>query len=388
MSLIDDLSPQARNVPESEIVAVFNYARGKEGLIPLWVGEGDRPTPGFISRATKKSLDEGETFYTWQRGIPPLREALADYYRRHYGGRHEPENFFVCGSGMQAIVMAVTSTCGPGAEVICPAPYWPNIAAAVEIASARPVPVLLEFGDAGWQLDVGRIEAAIGPKTRAIFVNTPSNPTGWVASRDTLADILEIARRHGLWIISDEIYSRFYYPGHRAPSFLDVIEEHDRILFVNSFSKNWSMTGWRVGWVRAHPELGQVMENLIQYSTSGVPAFLQRGAVAALEQGDAYVEEQKAQAQTARDMMCDRLLATNRVRLVRPEGSFYVFFAIDSVRDSLGESYRIIDAANIALAPGAGFGPGGEEFFRACFLRKLDDIEAASGRLAEYISKL
>ncbi len=386
MSLIDHLSPPARNAPESQIVAMLNYGRDREGLIPLWVGEGDRPTPDFISRAASQGLENGETFYTWQRGIPPLREALASYYERHFGGSHDPETFFVTGSGMQSIVLAVTAVCPPGSEVVYASPSWPNISAALAISGSTPVSVPLEFGESGWILDTQRIADAVTPKTRAIFLNTPSNPCAWVASRENLDDILDIARRHGLWIIADEIYSRFYYAGHRAPSFLDVAETDDRIIFVNSFSKNWSMTGWRVGWIKASAELGQVFENLIQYSTSGVAQFMQRGCVAALEEGEDYVEDQKARARSARDALCDALLATNRVRMVRPEGSFYAFFAIDGLEDTARAGYRIIDEANVGLSPGTGFGPGGEQFFRACFLRRQDQVEEAAGRLAEFIS--
>ncbi|MEX3006887.1 pyridoxal phosphate-dependent aminotransferase [Hoeflea sp. TYP-13] len=386
MTLLDDLSPQARNVPESSIVAVVNHARLRGDVIPLWVGEGDLPTPSFISDATVKSLRDGETFYTWQRGIPPLRQALADYYGRHFGGSHDPETFFVTGSGMQAIKLSIEAICGAGDEVVYLSPSWPNIAAALEISSAQAVPVALDYTDNGWTLDLERLAGAIGPKTRALFINTPSNPTGWTASEAELQAILDLARKAGIWIMADEIYSRFYYAGHRAPSFLDVMEERDRILFVNSFSKNWSMTGWRVGWIKAPAELGQVFENLIQYSTSGVPQFLQRGCVVALNEGDAYVEEQKERARHGRDVLCDALMATNRVRLLKPEGSFYAFFSIDGMEDTGKAAYRIVDEADVGLAPGSGFGPGGEAFLRACFLRRLDHVQTAAERLARFIS--
>ncbi len=387
MSFIDHISPLARQAPESGIVAVVNHGRQKENLIPLWVGEGDLPTPEFITRPTIRSLEAGNTFYTWQRGIPPLREALADYHIRHFGGRHEPENFYVTGSGMQAIKLAVEAICPPGSDIVYASPSWPNISAAAEISGLRAVAVKMRFGEAGWSLDLQRLADAITPQTRALFINTPSNPTGWVASEADLRTILDLARRHGIWIIADEIYSRFYYSGHRAPSFLDIMDDSDRILFVNTFSKNWSMTGWRVGWVRAPSELGQVFENLIQYSTSGVAHFMQEGAVAALNEGDPYVEQQKERAADARGVLCQALLATNRVRLVPPEGSFYAFFAIDGLEDTRSAAIRLVDETGVGLAPGSGFGPGGESYFRACFLRRLDQVEDAAGRLAEFLLK-
>ena len=375
MSLVDLLRPKARQAPESGITELIAYGRGREGLIPLWVGEGDMATPSFISEAAVEGLRAGETFYTWQRGLPELREALARYYQRHFGGSFAPEEFIVTGCGMHAILMALQATVGAGDEIAYLSPAWPNLAAAAAIAGARPVPVSLEFSGNGWYLDRERLEAAIGPRTRAIFLNSPSNPTGWTASLETLRDILALARRHGLWIIADEIYALFHHEGGRAPSFLDIAEPDDRILFVNSFSKNWAMTGWRVGWLRVHPDLQQPFENLMQYSTSGVPQFLQRGAAAALDQGDAFVAEQVARAKKARDMVVDALSATGRARLVAPAGAFYLFFGVEGMTDSRRAAFEIVDQANVGLAPGTAFGADGEGFFRLCFHRRLDQVE-------------
>jgi len=236
-NLIERLSPEARNAPESGIVEVFNAGWGRDDLIPLWAGEGDLPTPGFISRAAKESLDRGETFYTYQRGIPQLREALAAYHEDLYGRAFSPDRFFVTGSGMQAIQLAVQAVTCAGKEVIVPTPAWPNISAAVEIHGARAVSVPMREEETGWRLHLEDIEAAITPETTALFLNSPCNPTGWVASESLLKDVLALARSRGLWIIADEIYALFYYgTGRRAPSFYDVAEEDDQIVFVNSMS--------------------------------------------------------------------------------------------------------------------------------------------------------
>ena len=388
MALFNELGPQAQSLPESKIVAVVNHARERDDVIKLWVGEGDLPTPDFICDAAVQSLRNGETFYTWQRGIPPLREALAGYHERHFGGRHDPETFFVTGSGMQAIKLVIEAVCTAGDEVVYLSPSWPNITAALNIFGVQPVPVVLDFQPSGWTLDMDRLATAISPTTRALFINTPSNPTGWTATEQDLKAILDLAREKGLWIIADEIYSRFYFGGHRAPSFLDIMEEDDRILFVNTFSKNWAMTGWRAGWIKAPSEIGQTFENLIQYSTSGVAEFVQRGAVVALNDGDAWIEEQKEKARRARDILLEALTATNRVRFPAPDGAFYAFFAIDGLEDSEAAVYRLVDEAGVGLSPGAGFGPGGEAFLRACFLRRLDHVEMAAQRLAKFVSSL
>ena len=279
MNLIESLRREARAAPVSGIEAVANYGRDRKGLIPLWAGEGDLPTPDFINAAAMRGLGNGETFYTWQGGIPELREALARYHERHFGMEFSPDEFIATIGGMQAITLALQATAGAGDEAIYLEPAWPNFAGAAGVAGAKPVPVPLAEGDNGWYCDIARVEAAVTPRTRVIFVNTPANPTGWTADTDTLRALLDLARRRGLWIVADEIYALFHYGGRRAPSFMDIMEPEDRILFVNTFSKNWAMTGWRVGWLRTHPSLGRMFENLIQYSSSGVAQFLQRGAM-------------------------------------------------------------------------------------------------------------
>ncbi|MEM7302548.1 MAG: pyridoxal phosphate-dependent aminotransferase, partial [Pseudomonadota bacterium] len=344
MSFTPHLSTAARDLPESGVVAVMNFGRTKENVVPLWVGEGDLPTPDFISQAANKGLADGETFYTWQRGIPELRQALANYHQRLYKKPMQPDRFFVTGSGMQAIMLAVQAVAGPGDEVIVPAPYWPNIHAAVSINRSTPVVVEMDFDPvAGWSLDLEKIERSITPNTKAMFLNTPSNPTGWVADRETLQALLELARKNGLWILADEVYARFVYDRDAAPSFYDVIEPDDRLIFVNTFSKNWAMTGWRVGWISAPPELGQVFENLVQYNTSGVAAFLQRGAVTALAEGEGFFQMQLDRARKGRDILSDALSQSGCASFAKPDGTFYLFFHIDGEDDATDLAYRLVD---------------------------------------------
>jgi aspartate/methionine/tyrosine aminotransferase len=387
VSILNSLSPRALAAPESGIVEVVNYARGRDGLLPLWAGEGDLPTPDFINRAAMASLAAGETFYTWQRGIPELRQALCDYYLRHFGVSLPMEHFYVTGSGMQAIQLAVQAITSPGDEMIYLTPAWPNISAALEISGARSVGVPLRFENSKWTIDIERLEAAITPRTKGIFVNTPSNPTGWTATHQDLAALLGLARKNGVWIMADEIYALYYYAGGRAPSFLDIKEADDRIIFVNSFSKNWSMTGWRVGWIVAPPETGQVMENLVQYSTSGVAQFMQKGAVTALNEGDDFVRSNIEKATRSRDILCDALIATNRVETLMPDGAIYAFLKVDGITDSRQAALDIVDKTGVGLAPGTAFGPGGEAFLRACFLRDPAQVADAAQRLCDYILK-
>jgi aspartate/methionine/tyrosine aminotransferase len=384
--VLSALRREAREVPDSGIVEVFNYGRGREGLIPLWAGEGDLPTPDFICDAAARSLASGETFYTWQRGLPELRSALARYHGRQFGREFPPERFFVTGGGMQAIQIAVAATAGTGAEVILPTPAWPNFAAAVGISGARPISVPLAFEGTRWALDLDRLFAAANERTRAIFINSPANPTGWTATEAELHAILSFARERRLWIIADEVYSRFVYDGvERAPSFYDLIDADDRVIFVNTFSKNWAMTGWRIGWLSAPPALGDVIENLIQYSTSGVAAFMQRGAIAALDEGEDFARMQIARAATGRAIVCEGLAGSNRVRFAWPDGAFYLFFTIDSAGDTGKLALTLVDEANIGIAPGTAFGPGGEAFMRLCFERKAEDLSEATRRLRAWL---
>ena len=327
------IRPAIRTLEPSGIVEVADFGRGRQGLIQLWVGEGDRPTPDFIIQAAKDSLDRGETFYTYQSGIPPLREAIARYVAGVYGpapggGDFSPERFFVTIGGMHALDIAVRMTVGPGEEGLVLSPAWPNFAGALGANGARAVFVPLDSGER-WALDAGRLAAAVTPATRAILFNSPANPTGYVATREELVAVLDLARRRDLWIIADEIYGRLTYGERRAPSFHDVMAPDDKILFVQTLSKNWAMTGWRIGWLEAPPALAPAVENLIQFSTSGVPVATQRAAIAALDQGESFFGDMRARMRASRDHLADALKATGRVRFSLPEGAFYLFCTVD-----------------------------------------------------------
>jgi aspartate/methionine/tyrosine aminotransferase len=379
------IRPEIAAIETSGIVEVFDYGRHKQGLIPLWVGEGDLPTPAFIVEAAKASLDRGETFYTYQAGVPQLREAISVHMSAHYGGGLGPERFFVTIGGMHALDIAFKMTVGPGEEALVLSPAWPNFAGALAANGAKAVFVELDARPA-WRLDPERLRAAITPKTRAILFNSPANPTGYVASREEIVAVLAIAREHGLWIIADEIYGRIVYSGTRAPSFHDVMQPDDKILFVQSLSKNWAMTGWRIGWLEAPAALAPVIENLVQYSTSGVPVPTQRAATAALTQGEPWIAETVARLRQSRDIMVEGLSATGRVELAAPEGAFYLFPKMLGVEDTRALCFRLIDEAGVGAAPGYSFGPGGEGRLRLCFAGAPKQTAEATRRLAAWLT--
>jgi aspartate/methionine/tyrosine aminotransferase len=384
---------EAQSAPASGIVEVFSYGRNRPGIIPLWAGEGDMPTPAFICEAATRSLAAGETFYTYQGGIPELREAIARYHERLFGGSYDANRFFVTLGGMQAIQTAVRLAAGSGDEVLIPTPAWPNFTGALTVAGARAVEVPMRSGPQGWALDMAPLADAVTPRTRAIVINSPSNPTGWTASRDEQQGVLDLARRHGLWIIADEIYGRYVFDpavtvgNGRAPSFRDLMSADDRILFVQTFSKNWAMTGWRMGWLEAPPALGPTIENLIQYSTSGVPVFMQRAGIVALEQGEGFVAHQIARAKRGRDIV-GGLAKAGLVELPPPQGAFYAFVKVPGATDSRRLALQLVDDSNVGVAPGFTFGAGGEGYLRLCFSRRADDLEEAVRRLTPALEKI
>ena len=386
MSLVSSLRSEAVNAPASGIVEVSSYGRAREGVIPMWVGEGDTPTPSFISDAATRSLAAGETFYTWQRGIPDLRDAIARYMTRTYGLPFEREQFYVTGGGMQAVQIAIRMIAGVGDEVIIPTPAWPNFSAAVGISGATTVTVQQSFGNQGWTLDVDLMAKAVTPRTKAIVMNSPSNPTGWTATLDELRSVLDLARSARACGSSPtrSTGGSSTKPSAPPPSTMSW-KRTDRIIFVQTMSKNWAMTGWRLGWIECPPELGPIVENLIQYSTSGSPVFIQRAAIAALDHGDSFIAHQIARARQSRDVLCDALASTGKVLFLKPAGAFYLFFSVDGVTNTREAALRMIDDVGVGVAPGTAFGPGSEAFFRLCFARSPEQAGEAANRIRKWV---
>ena len=390
--LVSGIRQSQQDEPDSGILSAVNHGFGRKGLIPLWTGEGPFKTPEFICEAASKAMYDGETFYTWQRGLPELRDALARYHEKFWPGRFSSERFFITGGGMQAIQVALQLLVDKNDEIVIPSPTWPNFPGPMRMMEAKPVFVPMLYDQQKWSLDLDKMHDCIGPKTKAICLISPSNPIGWVASREDLIAIRDMAREAGVWILADEVYSRFYYGDYgsgpaRSPSFMDVCDQDERVIYINTFSKNWAMTGWRIGWLQAPAALGPAIERIIQYNTSGTAAFMQKGALAAIENGEDFVEMQIEMARSCRDKVADALGQINNVSFEQPNGAFYSFFRIDGLSDSLGATLRIIDEANVGLAPGGTFGPGGEGFLRMCYLRDPDNLDEALDRLIRWLRK-
>lgn len=373
-----DKMAQLRVSPIAEISAL---GMGDPEVIPLWYGEGDLPTPGFIGEAAAAALRDGHTFYTYKAGLPELRATIATYLSGLYG-EIGPERVAVTSSGMTALTLVAQALLDPGDNLVIVAPVWPNIAAAVAIMGGEPRLVGLDpTPGGGWRFDLDQLFVACDHRTRGIFVNSPSNPTGWVISTEEIAALLEFGRRRGLWLIADEVYGRIVYGNRAAPSFLAAASPQDRVIAVNSFSKSWAMTGWRLGWMVTPPELLPEFEKLIEFNTSGAPTFLQHAGIVAIRDGEPFIGQFVARCRAARDAAIEALQSCRRVEVARPEGAFYAFFRVDGMTDSLAFAKEALARTKVGLAPGIAFGPMGEGCMRLCFAREPQAVVDAIERL-------
>src|SRR5258708_4660773 len=322
-------------LPGSRIAAIADYGRDRAGLIPLWFGESDVPTPGFTRAAGTRATRDGHMPYPAKRGVPELRQALAHYMTGLYGRAVDHERIQVTASGMSAIMVALQCLIEPGRSIVSVTPVWPNANAATRIlgGAVREVPLdTTQNGDR--TLDLDKLFAAIDATTALLFINSPGNPTGWVLDPAPMRAILEHCRARGIWIMADEVYTRITFEGEVAPSFLELAEPDDRLIVINSFSKTWCMTGWRLGWLTVPPEFAPYLEKINEFNTSGAADFTQRAGIAAVRDGEAFVAEARAVYRTNRDRIFERLSQLPRVRLSRPRAGFYSFFAVDGEPDS------------------------------------------------------
>lgn len=381
------LRPSLEKIPTSLIREVAHAGMGKEGVIPLWFGEPTVPTPGFICEAACRALAEGDTFYQANLGLPALRSALSAYTNSLYGTSIRAEHVTVTASGMNAIMLAMQSLIDPGDEVVTTGPLWPNLPAVPEILSGvvRTVPLIADTG--GWRLDLDRLIDACGKRTRVILINSPNNPTGWTMDHQQMRDLLGFARARGLWIISDEVYARIVFGRPAAPSFLEVAEPDDPLIVVNSFSKTWAMTGWRLGWITAPVMLSRTLEKLTEFNIAGPPGFVQKAGLEAVRRGEPFIAETVEHYRKARNLVTARLHAMPRVRLSEPAAAFYAFFQVDDMAGSLSFASRLLEDAGIGLAPGAGFGTAYDSYLRLCFAAATPLLEQALDRLGQFLQR-
>ena len=360
---------------------------GDPKVIPLWFGEGDLVTDELIRDAAKQALDDGDTFYTHTRGRQDLRDALKRYLDALYGIDLDPDRITVPGSTMLGLTIAVQMALGAGDHAIIVGPSWPNVESTCRVTGAGVDFVRQRQTSSGWRLDMDDVRAALRRRTRALFVNTPCNPTGWVMQPEQQAELLDLCRERNILLIADEVYHRNVFDGDVAPSFLSIAGDDDPVIVVNGFSKAWAMTGWRIGWVVAPSRFAESWAVLSECFNTGATVFVQRAAIAALEHGEEVVARLRGQYAHGREIVGEVLGRCPRVELTAPEGAFYVFPRVQGLRSSLAFAQGVLEEEDVGIAPGYTFGPGNEAYFRLCFAQSHERLREGLERIVRYIER-
>jgi hypothetical protein len=384
------LSQSADRVPASRIRELAEIAMSMDGVLRLYFGESSLPTPEYIKQAAVRALADGYTFYTENAGLPSLRRAIADYYLLRHSVELDPmAEIVVTSSGVQAVNVAIRSVLDPRDEAIVLSPVWPNAAANVAMANAIPRQVPHIFRGSGYTIDFGALEAAVTSRTRLLLYTSPSNPLGWVATDDEQTRLLEFARRHGLWLFADEVYERLNFTGaepHQpAPTILRKTTRDDAVAVVQSFSKSYCMTGWRVGWLVARRELAAKATQLNEFIISHAPSFAQKAAETALAEGEEELGCMLQRLRENRDLCLSALAGMPGVAVPKPDGAFYLFPKIDGLSDSFAFCHRLLLETRVGLAPGVAFGPGGEGSVRICYAAERSILEPAMERFVQFL---
>lgn len=379
--------PAIRALSSSLIREVANAGMGNADILPFWFGESDQATPEFIRRAGMASLDAGETFYTQNLGRPYLRQAIAHYLSALHRRQIGENRVAVVASGVSGLMLAAQLLLSPGDCVVAVTPLWPNITEIPKILGAEVVRVPLSVTGGKWALDVDRLLAALTPQTRLLIINSPNNPTGWTIEATDLDTVVSHCRKHGIWLLGDDVYERLVHDPKlaSAPSLLARDEPGDRIISVNSFSKAWSMTGWRCGWLVVPPSLTPDLGKLIEYNTSCILEATQRAAATALQDGETEVAALRAHLTATRLTLVDGLERLPGVEIPDAGGAMYVFFRVAGFPDTLALAKRLVQEAGLGLAPGGAFGPEGDGWLRWCHAVTTQRLQEGVGRLERFL---
>jgi len=384
------LAASALRVPHSRIRELAEIAMGMDGVLKLYFGESNLPTPEYIKRAAQKAMADGFTFYTENAGLPSLRKALARYYQELQGVDLDPSGeIVITASGVQALNVGIRCVLDPGDEALVLTPAWPNGASNVAMFNATAVEIAHPLVGDRYQIDFAALEAAVTPRTRMLLYTSPSNPLGWVATLDEQRQLLEFARRHNLWLMADEVYERLNYTGPKpttpAPSILKLATRDDAVIVVQSFSKMYCMTGWRLGWLVSRRDLCARATQLNEFIISHAPSFAQRAAETALLWGENALAEMLIRLKENRDFCLAALAKMPRVTVPKPDGAFYLFPKIAGVTDSFDFCKRLLMDTHVGLAPGVAFGAGGEGSVRICYAAEKQIVQEAMARFAMFL---
>ncbi len=372
--------------PTVRLGALVNEMKRRgEDVISFSVGEPDFPTPGHIVDAAKRALDEGWTKYVSSLGIPPLREAIAEKMKWENAVPAEPDGILVAPT-KHALYLAIMGLIDPGDEVLFPDPGWVSYGPMVHLAGGRPVPVVANEST-GYELTAESLEAAITEHTKAVVINSPSNPAGSVFSKGTMKGICEVVADHDLFLISDEIYEKILYDGsHYSPASFDGV--FDRTVTVHGFSKTFAMTGWRLGWLCAEKSLVKQLVKVQESTITCVPGFVQMAGLAALQGPSSLVQTMVEEFRARRDLMMHEFATVPGFRVSRPAGAFYFFprYDLDLPSDELAE--RLLTEAKVAVTPGAAFGAAGERHLRFSYACSREDVTKGMERVRSFLEKM
>lgn len=385
------VASSALAVPHSRIREVADLAMSMQGVLRLYFGESTLPTPDFVQQAAIDAMRAGYTVYTENAGLPSLRQAIAAQYRKLHGIEVDPATrMLVTASGVQALHMGIRGCLDPGDEAIVLTPAWQNQMSIARMSGASVREVPLSYDGARFHIDFAALHAAVTPRSRLLVYTSPSNPLGWVATVDEQQALLEFARRHDLWLLADEVYERLYYPddappGTPAPSILRLASPDDPVVVVQSFSKSYCMTGWRVGWIVARQDFADRATKLNEFVVSCAAGFSQKAAEAALAHGESAIVEMLSMYRANRDLCLQALRDLPGVSVPAAEGAFYLFPRIEGLTDSLEFCKQLLRERKVGVAPGAAFGSGGENSIRLCYAVGRDVLEPALDHLSAFL---
>jgi aspartate/methionine/tyrosine aminotransferase len=384
------IAASALRVPHSRIRELAEIAMSMDGVLKLYFGESNIPTPEYIKRAAQKAMADGFTFYTENAGLPSLRKALARYYQELHAVELDPTaEIVITASGVQALNLGIRCVLDPGDEALVLTPAWPNGASNVALANGVAIEIAHPLVGDRYQIDFAALEAAVTPRTRMLLYTSPSNPLGWVATVEEQRHLLEFARRHKLWLIADEVYERLNYTGPKvttpAPTILKLATRDDAVIVVQSFSKAYCMTGWRLGWLVARRDLAARATQLNEFIVSHAPSFGQRAGETALLWGETALCEMLIRLKDNRDFCLAALSKMPGVTVPKPDGAFYLFPKITAATDSFDFCKRLLMDTKVGLAPGVAFGAGGEGSVRICYAAERPILEEAMSRLALFL---
>ena len=354
-------------------------------VIPLWFGEGDLATPEYIRQAAKDALDRHDTYYGHTRGKSELRKAISQYLYNLYNVSIDDARITIPGSAMLSVTMACQMTLDANSHAIVITPHWPNIDRAISVTGASFDYLRLTPKDGKWSLALEAVKKIIHPNTKALYINSPSNPTGWVMTRYQQKELLEICRARNITIIADEVYHRTIYDANVAPSFLEVARPTDSVIVINSFSKTYAMTGWRIGWMVTPEGLEEQMATISECFNTSAPSFIQSAAITALEKGEETISSLKKRYHLGRGIVMQVLGNHPLIELSSPQGAFYAFPRIKGLRSSLEFTESLLETENVGVAPGYTFGPKNDDYFRLCFAQSPERLKKALERIVRHV---